>query len=52
MLKRIVNKFKNSDSLLLKQSESGIWMVKRRFNVVYMGSKEKCEMYLSHLKAA
>ena len=52
MRKRLTNLFSTSNSLCLKQSQSGIWMVKKKFNVVYMGSKEKCQMYLTHLKAA
>ena len=52
MLKRLINYFDHSESLIIKESETGVWMVKRKFNIVYMGSKEKCLMYLSKLQAA
>jgi len=51
-MNRIFKLFAKKDTLRLHKSDSGIWMVKRNFSILYMGTKEKCEMYLSHIKAA
>ena len=48
----IFNLFAKKDTLQLKKSDSGEWMVKKNFSVLYIGTKEKCQLYLSNLKAA
>lgn len=44
----IFNFRKNKDSVKLTKSESGDWMVKKGFSILYIGSKEKCETYIKH----
>lgn len=39
---------KNSDKLKLTKDVSGDWLVKRGSTILYIGSKDKCETYLSH----
>lgn len=50
-MKKLFDLFKK-DPYQLHRSDAGIWMVKRDFSILYMGTKEKCEIYLSRLKAA
>jgi hypothetical protein len=32
---------------LQKTKEAGVYMVKKGFSILYIGSKEKCEVYMS-----
>ncbi len=39
--------FKKSDnSVKLAKSETGDWMVKRGYSILYIGTKEKCETFM------
>lgn len=49
---RLFNLFAKKDSLKIQRSDAGMWMVKKNYTILYIGSKEKCELYLSHLKVA
>lgn len=51
-MSRLFKLFAKKDSFQLKKSESGEWMVKKNYSVLYIGTKEKCQMYLSNLNAA
>lgn len=46
------NLFTKKEELQLKESDSGVWMVKKDVSVIYIGSKEKCESYLQNLSVA
>ena len=37
---------KNDDSVRLAKTETGDWMVKKGFSILYIGSKEKCETFM------
>lgn len=50
-MKKLFNLFKK-DTYKLHRSDAGIWMVKRDFSILYMGTKEKCEIYLNRLRNA
>ena len=41
--------FKNkrkSDLMRLTKSQTGDWMVKKGFRILYIGSREKCETFM------
>ena len=37
---------KKQDALKLSKTNTGDWMVKRGFSILYIGSKEKCEIFM------
>ena len=37
---------------LQKTKEAGVFMVKKGFSILYIGSKEKCEIYMNQGKIA
>jgi len=39
---------KNESDLKLKKEANGDWAVKKGSSVLYIGSKEKCQLYLSN----
>lgn len=36
----------NDDKIRLTKSQTGDWMVKKGFSILYIGSKEKCETFM------
>ena len=43
---------KNDDQIRLTKSETGDWVVKKGFSILYIGSKEKCETFMKQAQAA
>jgi hypothetical protein len=39
---------KTSDKLKLTKDADGEWVVKKGSTILYIGSKDKCQVYLSH----
>ncbi len=37
---------KNDNSVRLAKTETGDWMVKKGFSILYIGTKEKCETFM------
>ncbi|MEM6642632.1 MAG: hypothetical protein AAF616_06605 [Bacteroidota bacterium] len=37
---------KKNDGIKLAKSESGDWMVKKGFSILYIGTREKCELFM------
>ena len=37
---------KNENAVKLAKSETGDWMVKKGFSILYIGTKEKCETFM------
>ncbi|MEO9870667.1 hypothetical protein [Ekhidna sp.] len=48
----LFNFFAKKDAIKLSKSDSGEWMVKKNFSILYIGSKEKCQTYMQRLKVA
>ena len=48
-MKRLLKLFtEDKNSIRLKKTkEAGVYMVKKGFSILYIGSKEKCEVYMS-----
>lgn len=42
---------KSGDSVKLKKSDSGDWMVQKGFSILYIGTKEKCETFIKQTLA-
>ena len=36
----------SSDQIRLIKSQTGDWMVKKGFSILYIGSREKCEIFM------
>lgn len=43
---RLFTKKGNDDKIRLTKSQTGDWMVKKGFSILYIGSKEKCEIFM------
>lgn len=43
---------KNDDKIRLAKSKAGDWMVKRGFSILYIGSREKCEIFMKQALGA
>ncbi len=37
---------KDNDRIRLTKSQTGDWMVKKGFSILYIGSREKCEIFM------
>lgn len=35
-----------------RSKEGGLWMVKRGFSILYIGTKEKCQIYMNQGQVA
>ncbi len=42
---------KDINALKLAKSDTGDWMVKKGFSILYIGSKEKCERFMSQTQS-
>lgn len=40
--------FKKTASLNLERTDDGQWMVTKKFSILYMGTKEKCELFIQN----
>ena len=47
-VKTLLGKSTDEDQLKLKKESSGEWAVKKGSTVLYIGSKDKCQTYISH----
>jgi hypothetical protein len=43
---RLFAKRGNDDKIRLTKSQTGDWMVKKGFSILYIGSREKCETFM------
>ncbi|MEP1096013.1 MAG: hypothetical protein ABJG78_12945 [Cyclobacteriaceae bacterium] len=44
---------KDPDRVRIQKSESGgTWTVKKGFNILYIGTKEKCQIYMNQMNLA
>ena len=43
---------KNDDKIRLAKSETGDWMVKKGFSILYIGTREKCETFMRQTQSA
>lgn len=43
---RLFAKKHDPNQIRLTKSQTGDWMVKRGFSVLYIGSREKCEIFM------
>ena len=48
----IFNYKKNDNNVKLAKSDSGDWMVKKGFSILYIGTKEKCETFMKTTQIA
>lgn len=46
---RLLAKRDKKDQIRLTKSQNGDWMVKKGFSVLYIGSKESCEVYMKNM---
>ena len=37
---------RDSERIRLTKSQTGDWMVKKGFSILYIGSKEKCQIFM------
>ncbi|MEQ9405551.1 MAG: hypothetical protein RIM99_18325 [Cyclobacteriaceae bacterium] len=37
----------DKNRLRIQKSDSGSWMVKKGFSILYIGTKEKCQIYMN-----
>lgn len=47
-LSKLFKKEKNESSLNLEKTTDGQWMVTKKFKILYMGTKEKCELFIKN----
>ncbi len=40
----------DENRIQLKQDESGEWIVRKGLSILYIGTKEKCEVFMKHLE--
>ena len=43
---RLLGKRNDKDRIRLTKSQTGDWMVKKGFSILYIGSREKCETFM------
>lgn len=43
---RLFAKRQDKDQVRLTKSQTGDWMVKKGFSILYIGSREKCEIFM------
>ncbi len=43
---RLFSKKVSKDKIQLTKSQSGDWMVKKGYSILYIGSREKCEIFM------
>jgi len=48
----LFNPFAKKDGIKLTKADSGEWMVKKNLKILYIGPKEKCQVYMNRLKVA
>ncbi len=47
-VKALLGKSTDENQLKLKKDPSGEWVVRKGSTVLYIGSKDKCQTYMSH----
>ncbi|MEP1033588.1 hypothetical protein [Ekhidna sp.] len=47
-VKTLLGKSTDENQLKLKKEAGGDWVVRKGSTVLYIGSKDKCETYMSH----
>ena len=40
--------FKNNGSFKIERAEDGQWMVTKKFKILYIGTKEKCQTFIDN----
>ncbi|MEP1033067.1 hypothetical protein [Ekhidna sp.] len=48
----LFNLFAKKDALKLAKTNSGEWVVKKNLKILYIGPKEKCQIYMNQLNVA
>ncbi len=43
---------KDPDRVRIQKSEGDTWTVKKGFNILYIGTKEKCQTYMNQMNMA
>ncbi|SNT11703.1 hypothetical protein SAMN05421640_2352 [Ekhidna lutea] len=47
-VKTLLGKSTDENKLKMKKESAGEWVVRKGSTVLYIGSKDKCETYMSH----
>ncbi|WP_420577686.1 hypothetical protein [Ekhidna sp.] len=48
LLSQLFGKKKSGSNLNLEKTDDGRWMVTRKFRILYMGTKEKCQLFMEN----
>ena len=48
LIKSLLGKSTSDNQLKMKKEASGEWVVRKGSTVLYIGTKDKCETYMSH----
>jgi len=52
-MKSLFNMFvKDPDRLRIQKSDSGTWTVQKGLSILYIGTKEKCQIYMNRMNMA